>query len=395
RSSPDDPRAPNAGRGRCPPDRCRRRRKLKTIGWPCSTFTKRSAARKRSMGEERLPLGFKWRLHQLRERRRPEACIAPLLRHWRIQSSPLLRDAPQRSDQRLHLLWSEFLSVLGTCRAGDAFVHQGSAEIIDSSVQQFPDANGAQFYPGCLNIGDDRMQHQARDSMQQLHLAPSRPLACLPAGIDRRFHVHKRQWNELGETGGALLETSYFREMASPVQRTLHVTEHDGCGRSQSHLMGCANYLQPFSRTEFVRANNSTHFVVKDPRRRSRQRTQSCVLQPLKKRLDRYAQGVCAVRYFQRRKRVDMHPRDFRFHRPQQGEICIAGIVRIDAALHTHLGGATVPGLARPTRHFCVREVIRISPQLLAHFSLREGAEAAFERAYVRVVDIAIDDVTN
>src|ERR1700722_13850784 len=90
-----------------------------------------------------------------------------------------------------------------------------------------------------------------------------------------------------------------------------------------------------------------------------------------------------------------MHPRDFRFHRPKQGEICISGIVRIDAALHTHLGGATVPGLARPARYFCVREVIRISPQLLAQFSLRESAEAAFEGAYVRVVDIAIDDITN
>src|SRR6202048_3069551 len=294
-SSPDDPRAPNAGRGRCPPGRCRRRRKLKTVGWPCSTFAKRSAATKRSMGEERLPLGFKWRLHQLRERRRAEARIAPLLGHRRIQSSPLLREARQRSDHRLHRLWSEFLSVLGTCRAGDAFVHQGSAEIIDSSVQQSLDANGSQFYPGCLNIGDDRMQHQARDSVQQLHLAPGRPLTCLPAGIDRRFHVHKRQWNELGETGGALLETSYFREVASPVRRTLHVTEHDGRGRSQSHLMGGADYFQPFPRAEFVRANNSTHLVIKDLRRRSWQRTQSCVLQPLKKRLDRYAQGVCAV----------------------------------------------------------------------------------------------------
>src|ERR1700738_5475247 len=90
-----------------------------------------------------------------------------------------------------------------------------------------------------------------------------------------------------------------------------------------------------------------------------------------------------------------MHPRHFRFHRPEQGEICIPGIVRIDTALPPHLGGATVPCLARPARHFCVREVIRISPQLLAHFSLREGAKAALEGAYVRVVDIAIDDITN
>ena len=88
---------------------------------------------------------------------------------------------------------------------------------------------------------------------------------------------------------------------------------------------------------------------------------------------------------------MHVHLRRRGLHRVDDAQVGVAGVRRVDAALHAHLGGAALPGLAHAARDLGGVEVVgRIAVALLA--ALGEGAELAAEGADVRVVDVAVDD---
>src|SRR3954462_3772417 len=82
-------------------------------------------------------------------------------------------------------------------------------------------------------------------------------------------------------------------------------------------------------------------------------------------------------------------------HRATYLHISIAGEARVDAALHAHFGRTARPGLTRARRNLVQRQIVRAPAEVLAHLAFGEGAELTFERADVRVIDVARADIGN
>ena len=90
-----------------------------------------------------------------------------------------------------------------------------------------------------------------------------------------------------------------------------------------------------------------------------------------------------------------MHIRDRRLDGAADAEIGLAGVLRMDAALKTYLGGASLPCLGRAAHDFLEREVIGRAAQRLMRLALGKGAELATIVADVGIVDVAVDDVAD
>src|SRR5262245_21340927 len=97
----------------------------------------------------------------------------------------------------------------------------------------------------------------------------------------------------------------------------------------------------------------------------------------------------------QRREGVHVHVGCSRFHRADDAEIGLARIPRPDAALQANLGGAARPGLARPRRNLLEREVVGLLAVAEAVPPLRKRTEGAAIGADIRVVDVAVDDISD
>ena len=79
----------------------------------------------------------------------------------------------------------------------------------------------------------------------------------------------------------------------------------------------------------------------------------------------------------------------------QMLDIGRAGIVGMDAALQTDLGGAAIPRFLRAANDLLHLQVVRRAAQRLVRLAFGEGAELATIIADVGVVDVAVDDVTD
>ena len=88
-------------------------------------------------------------------------------RHRAIEGGSLTRLASDRPDQLLHGRWRQLLTEGGTGGAGDRFVHQRAAEIVRPGLEAGLRAARAHLDPGGLDVGDLRVQRQARDRMHQ------------------------------------------------------------------------------------------------------------------------------------------------------------------------------------------------------------------------------------
>ena len=84
-----------------------------------------------------------------------------------------------------------------------------------------------------------------------------------------------------------------------------------------------------------------------------------------------------------------MHAGHALLDRARDVEVRGAGQVRVDAALHAHLGGADLPGLLGAVGDLVERERVRVG----VGAPLREGAEAAAGVADVGEVDVPGDHV--
>ena len=86
---------------------------------------------------------------------------------------------------------------------------------------------------------------------------------------------------------------------------------------------------------------------------------------------------------------MDVHAGDGGLHRPDEVGVERDRQLRVDAALHAHLGGARLRRLDGPRGDLVQREPVRVGVAL----ALGEGAEPAADVADVREVDVAVDDV--
>ena len=77
------------------------------------------------------------------------------------------------------------------------------------------------------------------------------------------------------------------------------------------------------------------------------------------------------------------------------GEIGLAGIIRMYAPLQANLGRAFLPGLGDAPLDFSQGQVIAALAQVLSHAPLGKGAETAAEIADIGVVDVPVDNVSN
>ena len=77
------------------------------------------------------------------------------------------------------------------------------------------------------------------------------------------------------------------------------------------------------------------------------------------------------------------------------GEIGLAGVIRVYAPLQADLGRAFLPGLGDAPLDFRQGQVIAALAQVLGHAPLGKGAESATEIADIGVVDVPVDDVSD
>jgi hypothetical protein len=94
----------------------------------------------------------------------------------------------------------------------------------------------------------------------------------------------------------------------------------------------------------------------------------------------------------QRRERVHVHVRHRGLHRVDDVDVRVAGVLRVNAALHADLGGAARPGFRGAALNLLVGEIVGAAAQVLRQLALGEGAELALEIADIGVVDVAVDD---
>jgi hypothetical protein len=97
--------------------------------------------------------------------------------------------------------------------------------------------------------------------------------------------------------------------------------------------------------------------------------------------------------HLERRERVDVHARNRLANRGADLQVRSTGETRLDPALHAHLGGAAIPGLARAPRDLVHRQRVGPATQVLAQLPFRERTELTLEVADVGVVDVAADDI--
>ena len=153
--------------------------------------------------------------------------------------------------------------------------------------------------------------------------------------------------------------------------------------------------IEPLRRVHLVRADDRAHLVVQDLGGGARQGAEARGLELRKKGPDRQAKRRRALRHLQGREGVDVHVRNRRLDGAADGEIGLAAVVRMNAALKANFGRASLPGFGGATDDLFESEVVRRAAQRLVRLALGEGAERAAVGAYVGVIDVAVDDVAN
>ena len=98
----------------------------------------------------------------------------------------------------------------GACRTRDRFIHQGTAQIIDARIQASLQSVRAELGPRCLDVSEQRIQHQSRNRMNEHRLSEGRPLARATFQIHGGFHMDKRQNHELSKPACFRLQPSHL-----------------------------------------------------------------------------------------------------------------------------------------------------------------------------------------
>ena len=130
--------------------------------------------------------------------------------------------------------------------------------------------------------------------------------------------------------------------------------------------------------------------VVEDLGRRARQRLEAGLLQAGQVLGQRDLGAARPLGHLQRGEAVDVDVGRAGAHRLEHVQVVVAVEVGVDAALQADLGGALVDRLHHAPRDLVELQQVRRPAQVERERPLGEGAEAALERADVRVVDVAV-----
>src|SRR5215469_15424420 len=149
--------------------------------------------------------------------RRAEGGEVTLLRGGAVKRIALARDAAERANEALHLDRRHLLSVARTGRTGDGLVHQRAAEIVGAAAQTCFHALAAHLHPGGLDVGDQRMQREARDRVHQHGLPEGRTTPGAALEIDRGLHMHEGQRHELGKAARLFLQLPDAYKVSRPM----------------------------------------------------------------------------------------------------------------------------------------------------------------------------------
>ena len=143
-----------------------------------------------------------WRVDDVGQGRRVPSRGDSLSTDFRIRGSALHCSASGRGNHCQHFFGIRFLTVARARRTRDAFIHQGAAEIICARREAGDHALMSHLDPRGLDVRDHGIERQTGHRVHQDGFPKSRPLACATFQIQRRFHVHKRQRDELGKAAG-------------------------------------------------------------------------------------------------------------------------------------------------------------------------------------------------
>ena len=154
--------------------------------------------------------------------------------------------------------------------------------------------------------------------------------------------------------------------------------------------MGGAVRLEPLLGVDLVGADDGAHLVVEDLRRRARERLQSGLAQPGQVVGQGHARAPGSLGHLQCGEAVDVDVRRPGAHGVEHVEVVVAVEVGVDAALQAHLGRTLGLGLGDAPRDLVELQQVGGAPQVERQRALGERAEAALERAHVRVVDVAV-----
>ena len=232
---------------------------------------------------------------------------------------------PTLADQRLHRLRRQLLAERGPGGAGDRFVHQRAAEIVRPGREAGLGAARAHLDPGGLDVGDLRMQREARDRVHQQRLAPGRAAARPALQIDRRLHVHERQRHQLGEAAGLGLQRADAQQVPRPVVRLIDMAEHDGRGAAQAQRHARSRITSSHCAVVILSGQmHPAHLVVQDLGRGARQRAEAGALQLGEELAERDPERLRALPDLERREGVDVDLGRRLLHRPADLEIGLA-----------------------------------------------------------------------
>ncbi len=281
------------------------------------------------------------------------------------------------------------------CRTGDALIHQRSSQVVDSGVEAGFHAFRPQLHPRGLDVGKVRVQHQPSHGVDQHRLPKRRPRASLALQKQRGFHVDEGQGHEFGEASGLLLKFAQAQEVPRHLPRRFDVPEHQRGGGAKADLVGIAHHGKPLRRVELVRTDDGPHLVVQHLGGGSGQGVEARVFQQSQERLHRQSERLRPLPDFQRREGVDVHFRNRRLDRRAGVKVGLSRVARMNPALQAHLRCSPHPRFLGASHDLIQPQVVRLAPQVFRHLSLGKRTEAAAEGADVRVVDVAVDGVSD
>ena len=155
-------------------------------------------------------------------------------RHVAVERGALPGAAAEARGQGCELGRVELLAVDAAGCARDRFVHERAAEVIGPGLKAQRRPLRPHLHPRGLDVGDVRMQGEARDCVHEERFAQRRTGAGDALAPQRRLHVHERQRHELGEAVRLALQVADGDQVARPVLDPLHVPEHDRRGAAQA-----------------------------------------------------------------------------------------------------------------------------------------------------------------
>src|SRR6266404_979682 len=192
-----------------------------------------------------------------------------------------------------------------------------------------------------------------------------------------------------GETVRAILQLAQTQQVLDAVFDGLHVPEHHRRRGVQPEAMGNLHHAQPLVAHALQRSNALAHAVDEDFTAAAGDGSQTSLLKAANHFFYRHLEHVREMVELRWRKTVDVYLGKVATNVLQEVQVVIDAELRMMSALHQYLDATDRHQLLDLLAHLLGREYVRIIVALLAH----ERAEGAIHIAYVRVVDIAVNNI--